>query len=140
VRHHRRDRRDHVRLVVDEVGDAEVGAVDRLLRSLQAEPDVALGNSGQREEAVVPQPFQRPLLHPRPALGHQPRPPVEQPHQPRDRIESTAYGGGPQHRRGVAGEERRVTGSRGSVDDHPADVDSQSVHVTRLIDRALQQN
>jgi hypothetical protein len=124
--HRAPDRLVHLGVVVHEVGEAQVRAVQPLVAALPAEPDVVARHAGPAMEVVRLQPAQRPCLDSCPALGHQPHASPEEPRQLRDRRDAAGHFRCGEHRRLIPAEERGVTpGVRRAVDDDPPDVDAQ---------------
>ena len=92
---------------VDEMADAELAAMDRLVGSLEAEPHAVAGDPRPLEEAVMLEPLQRALLDARAAFRDDPDPAFEALDQCRDDVEHAVV------RRGVEGVIERAADERG---------------------------
>jgi len=139
VLHGSPDRLMNVRTVVDEVGQAELDAVDALVGPLPAEADVGPGHGGALGEAVRRQPALGSRLDPRATLRHEPDLTIQQPPEPPDGRERLRHLGSGEHGLLIALEEGGVPTMRvaRAVDDHAPDVDADSRDPRRAHGRSM---
>jgi hypothetical protein len=101
----------HLRVVVHEVRQLQLHAVQAFVLAGQAEPDVPLADAGTTVEVMPGQPAQGARLDPGAAFGHQPHPAAEQAAQAGDRRHAAIHFGGGEQGGLVAMEERGVAAS-----------------------------
>ncbi len=127
VWHNASERDQDVDAVVYEVSDCQLCAVQRLVGSPSAEPQVGWRDAGLLLHSVVDEPLLGAVLHAGPALGHQPDTAAEEPDQAGECVQRPVDRRGAQHLLDTTLEECRVVPAWMvvAIDDDPADVDTK---------------
>ena len=114
--------------VVNEVRDADLSTMDRLLGSLSTETDMCAGNAGLVEEAVMFEPLLGPALDAGSAFRDDPHTTLEEFVEPLKGSDRPCHYWRPHRLLQPAGQKGRVVAARmaGTVIDHSTEIDSKN--------------